>query len=80
MDAILDWFDWLSDVIESVFDWFTGFLEKTMNLFEYLGQATELTGSLIAALPPWLQIFGTITITVSVIYMILGRSSGGKKQ
>ena len=80
MGAILDWFDWLSDIIESVFDWFTDFLENLMNLFEYLGQATELTGSLIASLPPWLQIFGTITITVSVIYIIIGRSSGGRKQ
>lgn len=80
MDAVLDWFDWVSDVIESVFDWFTDFLENLMNLFDYLGQAVELTGSLIAAFPPWLQIFGTITITVSVIYIILGRSSGGKKQ
>lgn len=80
MDAVLDWFDWVSDVIESVFDWFTDFLENLMNLFEYLGQAVELTGSLIAALPGWLQVFGTITITVSVIYIILGRSTGGKKQ
>lgn len=80
MDAIIDFFTWVSDVIESVFNWFTDFLENLMNLFEYLGQATELTGSLISSLPPWLQIFGTITITVSVIYIILGRSSGGKKQ
>lgn len=80
MSAILDWFDWVSDVIESVFGWFTDFLENTMILFKYLGQITDLTGSLITVLPPWLQIFGTITITVSVVYIILGRSSGGRKQ
>lgn len=80
MDSILNWFDWVSDVIESVFGWFTDFLENTMVLFKYLGQVTELTGGLIASLPGWLQIFGTITITVSVVYIILGRSSGGKKE
>ena len=80
MDSILNWFDWVSDVIESVFGWFTDFLENTMVLFKYLGQVTELTGGLITSLPGWLQIFGTITITVSVVYIILGRSSGGKKE
>ncbi len=80
MSEILNFFDWFTDVVKSVFDYFTDFLDNLMNLFEYLGQAVELTGSLIAAFPPWLQIFGTITITVSVIYIILGRSSGGKKQ
>ena len=80
MSAILDWFDWVSDVIESVFGWFTDFLENTMTLFKYLGQVTTLTGDLISSLPTWLQIFGTLTITVSVIYIILGRSSGGSKQ
>ena len=80
MDAILDWFDWVSDVIESVFDYFTDFLENLMNLFRYLGHSVDLTGSLIASLPGWLQVFGTITITVCVIYIILGRSTGGKKQ
>lgn len=80
MDAVLNWFDWVSEVIESVFDWFSDFLENLLNLFEYLGQAVELTGSLIAALPPWLQVFATITITVSVVFIILGRSTGGKKQ
>ncbi len=80
MGEIIDSLNWLIDVIASVFDWFSDFLENTMKLFGYLGQAVELTGSLIAALPTWLQAFGTITITVSVIYIILGRSSGGKKQ
>lgn len=80
MGAILDWFSWVSDIITSVFDWFSGFLENLLNLFKYLGQTISLAGGLIAALPPWLQVFGTITITVSVVYIILGRSSGGAKQ
>lgn len=80
MSEILNFFDWVTDVILSVFNWFTDFLENTINLFKYLGQATQLTTGLISSLPPWLQVFGTITITVSVIYIILGRSSGGKKQ
>ena len=80
MDAILDWFDWFSEVITSVFDWFSDFLENLLNLFKYLGQAVELTGGIISTLPDWLQVFGTITITVSVIFIILGRSTGGKKQ
>lgn len=80
MDAILDWFDWIAGVVESVFNWFTDFLENLLNLFEYLGQAVELTGSLISSLPSWLQVFGTITITVSVVFVILGRSTGGSKQ
>lgn len=80
MGEVIDSLNWLIDVIDSVFDWFTDFLENLMKLFDYLGQAVELTGGLIAAMPTWLQVFGTITITVSVVYVILGRSTGGSKQ
>ena len=79
MDAILDFFNWFSEVITSVFDWFSDFLDNLMNLFVYLGHVVTMTGSIIIALPTWLQVFGTITVTVSIIYVILGRSSGGKK-
>lgn len=80
MDAIFNFFDWFSEIISSVFDWFSGFLENTMNLFKYLGAALELVTGLIVELPFWLQVFGYITVAVSVAFLALGRETGGNKQ
>lgn len=79
MQFITDFIDWIKNLIDTVVDFFTGFIENLVLLFKYIGIAANMAYDLIAGLPDWLQIFGTVTIVVSVIFMILGRETGGDK-
>ncbi len=79
MQFITDFIDWIKNLIDTVVDFFTGFIENLVLLFKYIGIAANMAYDLIAGLPDWLQVFGTVTIVVSVIFMILGRETGGDK-
>ena len=79
MNYIIDFIDWLYNTITSIFDFFIGFIENTIMLVEYLGIVANICYSTIATMPVWLQAFATITVVVSVLYMILGRTGGGSK-
>ena len=70
-------FDWLQNIISSVTDFFSGFIDSIVKFFEYLTFAKNYALQLINFLPPWLKAFAIITITVSVIYLVVGRDSGG---
>lgn len=79
MEFITNFIDWIKNLIDGVVDFFTGFIENLVLLFKYIGIAANMAYDLIAGLPDWLQVFGTVTIVVSVIFMILGRETGGDK-
>lgn len=66
-------------MFETVFDFFKQLIANLMMLFEYIGLASTTAYNLVASLPTWLQAFGTATILISVLYLILGRSTGGDK-
>ena len=79
MQAILDVIESIFGMFETVFEFFKQFVSNIMLLFEYIGFASSTAYNLVASLPPWLQAFGTATILISVLYLILGRSTGGDK-
>ena len=79
MEFLTDFIDGLTGIIESVWQFFTGFIDNIVMLFEYIGIASSTAYNLVASLPTWLQAFGTVTVLVSVIFMILGRETGGDK-
>lgn len=76
MEWLTDFVDFIINTITSVWDFFTGLLENIGVMLEYLGVVAELCYSTIDSLPTWLQAFGTVTILISILYMILGRQGG----
>lgn len=76
MEWLVEAFDFIISTITSVWEFFTGLLENIGVMLEYVGIVAELCYSTIASLPSWLQAFGTITILISTLYMILGREGG----
>lgn len=78
MGFLIDFFKWLGDLITSLFDFFLNLVSNLGMLVQYLGVAATLCYNFIATLPSWLQGFATITVVASVLFMILGRSGGGK--
>lgn len=80
MQYIIDFVDFIYNTIMSLWDMLVSFIQNLVLLLEYLGVVASICYSAIATMPSWLQAFGTVTIIVSVLYMILGRSSGGTKE
>ena len=79
MEFITNALESIMSVIDTVFGFFESLIANIMMLFEYIALASTTAYNFIATLPTWLQAFGTATILISVLYMILGRESGGRK-
>lgn len=76
MGILKQFFDWIQNIITTLWDFVTSFFDNMALLVKYIGSAVTLAYSAIATMPSWLQVFGFITIAVSVIYLILGRTGG----
>lgn len=72
MQAILDAFNSFFGIIG---DFFTSLFQ----FVKYIGVGAGLAYNLVASLPTWLQAFGSATILISILYLILGRQTGGNK-
>lgn len=79
MQFITDFINSITEKIASVFDFFQQLLDNLFMLFEYIGVAAKNAYALVDSMPTWIQAFGTITILVSILFAILGRSTGGAK-
>lgn len=79
MDFLMDFVDWITGMIETGWGFVTSLIDNLTQLFKYIGIAASTGYNLVASLPPWLQAFGTVTVLVSVLFMIVGRSTGGAK-
>lgn len=74
--AIASGFNDLINFIQTVFNILGNLLQQIVYLFKYLAQAITISTSFIGTLPAWLGVFATITVSISVLYIILGRKGG----
>lgn len=74
--AISSGFNDLINFIQTIFKILGNLLQQIVYLFKYLTQAITVSSSFISTLPNWLAVFATVTISISVLYMILGRKGG----
>ena len=79
MKAILDVLDFIVSTIKTLWDFFIGLIRNSGTMIKYLGIALRICNSAIASMPTWIQAFGTLTITICILFVILGRDTGGKK-
>lgn len=80
IDDISDGIDTIVEFFETIYDFITDLIDNMLMLFKYLGLAGDMAYDFISSMPIWLQSFATLTIVVSVIYIIVGRTAGGKKE
>lgn len=76
MTGILNALDFIINTITSVWEFFTGIVEHTILLVRYVSAATAMAFQCVFSMPSWLQVFGLVTVTISVLYVILGRQGG----
>lgn len=68
------------DFFSSIWEFFSGLIENFLLFFKYLVAVLIVCTDLITEIPSWLQMFAIITLTVSILYLLLGRTTGGQKE
>lgn len=69
-DSISNFFGMITDTINSIID-------KMIEFFGYIGSAVDFVKGILNFLPSFYLVFAGIVLVVLVIYLILGRQSGG---
>ncbi len=76
MNAIIDGFNWIIEFFKTIFNFISNTFETLGMVFKYIYTIIRLATDVILTLPPWIQAFGFITISICAIYMIIGRDAG----
>ncbi len=71
-------FEWLADTIASLVNFLWSIIKGTIQLISLIPSAVNMLTTSIGILPSILVAFATATITVSVIFIMVGRNAGGK--
>lgn len=79
MQFITDFINSFTDKIGAVFDFFQSLIRNLLLMFDYIGLAATNAYALVDSLPDWLKAFGLVTVLVSILFTVLGRSTGGAK-
>lgn len=65
----------LFDSFQTVFDFVQNLIDKLFQFFHLVGTAVTYAVEVVGTLPAWLVVFAVAGITVSVIYLIVGRNT-----
>lgn len=76
MEAILEGIQWLIDSLTQFWNLLMSFLESIILSFRYIALVRDIALNAISTLPSWLLSFATITLIISVVYLVVGRESG----
>lgn len=74
--AIASGFNDLINFIGTIFKVLGNLLQQIVYLIKYVLQAISVSTSFIATLPSWLSVFASVTVAISVLYIIMGRKGG----
>lgn len=77
LDSIINGFNWFVDTFQSIWNFITSLFSGLVSMLQMIPQVVSMVTGTIGYLPSVLAVFATLTITVSVLYLILGRNSGG---
>lgn len=63
--------------IGTAFDLIKSFVHQLGLLLTALVKVSNIVKDTILYLPDWLRVFATLTLTICIVYLILGRNKGG---
>lgn len=70
---MLAFFQSIGDFLQSVFAFLDNFIESIFEMFKWMGKALLYVADLSPYIPPSLLGIALVFITVSVVYLIVGR-------
>lgn len=74
LDSIINGFNWLVDTFQSIINFVMQFFEGFISMFRMIPQIVSMVTGTVGYLPSVLAVFATLTVTISVLYLILGRN------
>lgn len=78
-ESIVDFFTSLFDIIGAVVSLGLNLITGLLDLLFLIPKGVSFLTNSLGALPSFLLAFASVTITVSVIFIIVNRNPGGKK-
>lgn len=76
MKGIINSFKWLINFFKTIFNIISTIFETIATAFRYLITIVQLAIGTINTLPTWLKAFALITLSISIVYFIIGRQTG----
>lgn len=76
MNGIINSFKWIINFFKTIFNIFSTIIETITTAFRYMLTIIDLCIDTIATLPIWLKAFALITMSISLLYFIIGRNTG----
>lgn len=76
MKGIIDGITWLISTIKMLIDFVFNAISSLISLFTYLGTIVNIVTTTLLTLPDWLIAFGSISLSICVLYIVLGRQGG----
>lgn len=73
MQKILDAFQYLFELLSIALDFMTTFMDSFQDFLKMIPSCLEMLISVIAYLPPELMVFATLSVSISVIFLVVGR-------
>lgn len=74
-----NFFTWFVDLVTSLVSFLWSLIEGLLRLISLIPTAVTVLTNSIGYLPSILAAFAAATITISVIFIIVGRDEGGQK-
>lgn len=65
----------LLDAVNGAIDFLQTIIDKLTDFFVMVGNAVTYATQLVGTLPSWISVFAIAAISISVIYLIVGRST-----
>ena len=76
-EAFSNFVNYFKDIISAIFAFVQSLITGLIQVFKAIPSAIQMLTQSIGYLPSTLAVFATLTITISVIYLVIGRDTGG---
>lgn len=77
LESLSNFFDWFQEIFSSIFTFIKSILTAPLEIFKIIPTVFSYLINSIGNLPTILISFATMTIVISVVYLIAGREQGG---
>lgn len=77
LESISNGLNWFIDIFQSLWSFIESLFRGIADMLKALPSAITFLTSSVGNLPPALAVFATLTITISVVYLIANRETGG---
>lgn len=76
-EFIVNTFTWIKDLVGTIGSFVKSLLDGLKTIFTTLPLVANFATNAIGRLPSIIAVFAVLTISISIIYIIVGRETGG---